>query len=335
MTINFSKGIVLLPTAGLGNRFRIMACAYALSKFIDRPLYIQWSPANDCTINLYKLCTGSFQEVDRDFLNGKKYLFFGNVHTEQFIDNALADPKHSHQDYLVITGGHDFKPRDMPLDFFFKHKSRFYRELVLSKEVSQVLNRYRYRFPEEYIAIHYRDIIPKYDSADINNPKFNGKEYNPVNFTYNSPLESFETYINCIDPYVPIYVSSNTSRCITYLRKIYPNRNFFISGIDISNVSRESETDIINSFVEFILLSRAKLIIGTYFSSFSDEPSFFNLIPKVTPINSDLVNSKNTTTQAMIHNYHCYGFEQLKIKKYQIYGINLGLTISEYIIDNS
>jgi hypothetical protein len=335
MTVNFSKGIVLLPTAGLGNRFRIMACAYALSKFIEKPLYIQWTPANDCTINLSKLCSGPFQEVDRDFLTGKKYLFFGNVHTEQFIDNALADPKHSNQDYLVITGGHDFKPKEMPLDFFFKHKSKFYRELVLSKEVSQILNRYRYRFPKEYIAIHYRDIIPKYDSADINNPKFNGKEYNPVNFTYNSPLESFETYINCLDPYLPIYVSSNTSRCITYLRKIFPNRNFFISGVDISHVSRESETDIINSFVEFILLSRARLIIGTYFSSFSDEPSFFNLIPKITPINNDLVSSKNTTTQAMIHNYHCYGFEQLDINKKPIYGINLGLTISEYISHNS
>ena len=30
----------------------------------------------------------------------------------------------------------------------------------------------------------------------------------------------------------------------------------------------------INSIVEFIIMSRSKLIIGTYFSSFSDEATF-------------------------------------------------------------
>ena len=330
---NFSKGIILLPTAGLGNRFRIMACAYVLAKFYKRDLYIQWSPSNDCSIEITKLCTGPFTIVDSNFIKDKNYLFFGNVHSENFINECFTSDKYNNKDYLVITGGHDFKHRDIPYDFFYRYKSKFYRELIYSPIVTELLGRYKNRFPNEYIAIHYRDIIPKYDNADINNPKFNGKEYNPVNFTYNSPIESFEPYIEKIDPYIPIYVSSNTNRCINYLRKIFPNRNFFISGVDVTNVQRDNDNDLINSFVEMILLSRSKMIIGTYFSSFSDEASFFQLITKVTPINEQLLNSKDSLTQSMIMNYHCYGFENITYRKNTIYGLNLNCNYSlgEYI----
>ena len=55
----------------------------------------------------------------------------------------------------------------------------------------------------------------------------------------------------------------------------------------------------IQSIVEFRLMCDSKLIIGSYFSSFSDEASFFNIIPKIIPID---INKVKITP-----NYHCSG----------------------------
>ena len=47
-------------------------------------------------------------------------------------------------------------------------------------------------------------------------------------------------------------------------------------------------------------MSRSKLIIGTYFSSFSDEATFFNLIPKIIPYSVE--------DTILPPSYHCSGF---------------------------
>ena len=51
-------------------------------------------------------------------------------------------------------------------------------------------------------------------------------------------------------------------------------------------------------------MSRSSLIIGSYFSSFSDEASFFKMIPKITPLNNKLIKNLNET----ILSYHCLNY---------------------------
>ena len=44
------------------------------------------------------------------------------------------------------------------------------------------------------------------------------------------------------------------------------------------------------------------MIIGTFYSSFSDEVTFFNKICKIMPINKDLISDNK------LNCYHCHGF---------------------------
>ena len=60
----------------------------------------------------------------------------------------------------------------------------------------------------------------------------------------------------------------------------------------------------ISSIIDFNLLCRSSIIIGNYFSSFSDEASFFKLIPKITPLSDKLLENIQTT----VNNYHCLNY---------------------------
>ena len=316
---NFGKGIVIIPTEGLGNRFRIMACCYALAKYVGRPLFLVWEPEYNCNILISKLCTGDFTEISKDFIQGQKYLFFGHVHTQSFINQCFIDNKYQDIDYLIITGGHDFKLDDMPLETFLEYKSEFYKSLNLVPEIQTLFEKRRNQLTNEYISVHFRDIIGKYDDNDINNIHSNAI-FNPIHFTNNSPLTAFGDFLKDIPLDVPIYISSNTCLCYDTLKCLFPERMFYTSGIDLTNLKRDNEADIINSFVDFLIMSHSKLIIGTYYSSFSDEASFLNRILKITPINPNLLTNPQIENEIM--KYHCYGFSKVLRRGSYIYGLN-------------
>ena len=87
------------------------------------------------------------------------------------------------------------------------------------------------------------------------------------------------------------------------LKEKYPNREFkFI--MNLSNENRGTNNGMIKSIVDFLLLSYSDLIIGNYFSSFSDEASFYNLAPKITPLSSELLSNIKDT----VNNYHCINY---------------------------
>ena len=82
----------------------------------------------------------------------------------------------------------------------------------------------------------------------------------------------------------------------------FKNKHFI--SYEPENLDRNSKAGLIDSIVEFLLLSKTQLIIGSYYSSFSDEASFFNIIPKITPINNEL----RTNIKDTINNYHCINY---------------------------
>ena len=65
------------------------------------------------------------------------------------------------------------------------------------------------------------------------------------------------------------------------------------------NVSRNCPKGIIHAVANLLILSKCKFIIGTVFSSYSDEACFFNMIMKLC-----IGNEKITK-------YHCYGYNEL------------------------
>ena len=84
-------------------------------------------------------------------------------------------------------------------------------------------------------------------------------------------------------------------------------------------MDRSSSDDMIISIAEFIILSQSNLIIGSYNSSFSDEASFFNMSPKLMPIES----KKNIS-------YLCYG---LSVND-NIFSLNYNQAVISTILNN-
>ena len=56
------------------------------------------------------------------------------------------------------------------------------------------------------------------------------------------------------------------------------------------------------------------MIIGSYFSSFSDEASSFKLIPKITPLSKERIENIQDTVQQ----YHCLNYSYIDNIRKQI-----------------
>jgi hypothetical protein len=297
------KGLIVVLTQGFANRLKMLASTQIYSKYIlNLKLYICWNKAPECNIDYNRIFknnhTHLFQLIKYTDVTKLKYHFFGRVHTASIfdkIDKVIQNP--GIIEYIVLEGGHEFNHPKIGKRKFLYYKNIFYKSLNFSQnildKVEQNLN--NTILNNKYIAIHFRDFIKKYDGLD-------GGRSNKVHFNENSPYESFCYYINKLKIDIPIFILSNNPNIIKKFQKTFPDKKFY--STDINNFERDDINGIIGSILEFIIMSRSSLIIGSYFSSFSDEASFFKMIPKITPLNQKLIENLNET----ILSYHCLNY---------------------------
>ena len=207
---------------------------------------------------------------------------------------------------------------------------KFYQSIRWSHKINKRLVEVRKTLPKEYIGIHYREYKEAGDGADANNPNSSIKVFNPARFSDNSPLTSFAEmiqYSNCSFLFI-----SNNPQSLGDLKKLAPVQANYIKTVPKQSSDRTTTQGILDAVIDFILLSESKLIIGSFYSSFSDEASNFHLVPKICPLNKDLVEvvRKNGAS-----NYHCYNFNELNVMKESYFGLHLNLhTISKYMLGN-
>lgn len=316
---NFSKGIVVIPTQGLGNRLRILASTYILSKMINRPMHVIWQPADDCNIELSSLfnmndtyMNSLLNPMKITELEGKNYLFHGHIHMNTVINSIeFIEQKY---DYLVIIGGHEFNRNDITFEDLHYLKHQFYSRLTFSDTITTLLKNYDYIYNSDYIGIHFRDFIAKYDGTDLESCKNN--EINPIHFPINSPIVSYYKFLDKLKINIPVLVVSNNPDIVERLSEKYPNIMFLHKKTN--SLDRDKSAGMIDSIIDFILLSKSKFILGSFYSSFSDEASYINYIPKIIPVSDTIYNNPTK-----IPPYHCLGFESISFNKNKIYGLNL------------
>jgi len=272
--------LVSIPTQGLCNRLRAIASTHILASLLNTDYYVLWKPEECCNCELEDIFMSNFKTITLDVIKSKNYLFLPNTHTNE-IFHLMKD-----YDYVVIQGGHEFKHPSMDVTTFIDLKHTFYSNLQFTYEILTLSNCIS---TKDCIGIHYRDFIPKYDSAD-------GR-----NFSELSSLEAFTTIIlDCLkkNPNTNLYLSSNTDKASYYFSQHIPQTSF-ITIQNENNGGRDSKNGIVNAVVDLLLLSKCRFIIGTNMSSFSDEACFFNKI------------SKLCVGDEKIGSYHCYGFEKV------------------------
>lgn len=294
-----TKGLIVITTQGFGNRLKILASSRILSDYLNIPLFVCWDDTADCNIKLDDIFDekNTIKQITLDEFKDTKYVFFGRVHTNSIFDNIMevVEDKDNEFDYLLIEGGHEFKYKDIQRLQFLQQKQAFYRSLKFNNNIIQRYNNFISEVGEKYITIHYRDINETFDSLDI-------KHNSVVNFVENSPINKFFEIIEKLKSNLPIVIVSNTKRFYTEYSKKYGEEGVFTTGIEICD--RSKSDNMISSLVDFNILANSSLIIGNYFSSFSDEASFFNLIPKITPLSNELIENIQTT----VNNYHCLNY---------------------------
>lgn len=294
-----TKGLIVITTQGFGNRLKILASSRILSDYLNIPLFVCWDDTADCNIKLDDIFDekNTINQITLDEFKDTKYVFFGRVHTNSIFDNIMevVEDKDNEFDYLLIEGGHEFKYKDIQRLQFLQQKQAFYRSLKFNNNIIQRYNNFISEVGEKYITIHYRDINETFDSLDI-------KHNSVVNFVENSPINKFFEVVEKLKSNLPIVIVSNTKRFYTEYSKKYGEEGVFTTGIEICD--RSKSDNMISSLVDFNILANSSLIIGNYFSSFSDEASFFNLIPKITPLSNELIENIQTT----VNNYHCLNY---------------------------
>ena len=281
--------IIAVPNLGFANRLKFMASVDTLSrKLKSKRILVLWETGAECRIPheviFEKINNFEFIDVlpERD-----EYITFGHIHLEN-VSQKLKEEK-SDRTTLVVMGGHEYKhPSDSHLEHI-KQKCKFYNSIIWSDAVKQQLKTY---VETPTIGIHYRHSIKTHDEADIaSNPL--------INFAVNSPFSEFEKFIKKCKH--KCFFISNSQ-----YHKNYINENFSkkvkVINLDENN-DRASEDSMFLSIIEFILLTKSDMIVGSYYSSFSDEASYFNIIPKIMPMNP-FVFEKKETIDNFTERYH-------------------------------
>ena len=304
LDIMITKGVVIIPTHGFGNRLKIIASAHIFCKQYKLPLLICWQQTPDCNIKLSDVLTNqnSIEEISFDDLQKSKYCYFGQVHTNTLfekIDDVIDDMSDTY-DYLLLEGGHEFKSTKLSRLHFLQEKREFYNNLLFTDDIMNKVRQFKKQCNLEkkarYISIHYRDIDPSVNQSDNQSDSI-------LNFVKNSPIDSFFKTVDKFKVSRPIVIVSNTDKFYKHFKDKY-SKQFEIYSRNIVQNDRDSKEDMIDSIVDFIILSQSELVVGSYFSAFSDESTFVNMIPKITPLSPELEHNIVNT----VNSYHCLNY---------------------------
>ena len=293
-----TKGIIIIPTQGFANRLRMIASSYILSKFIEIPLYVCWISSRECNVEYDDIFhDDDLNIIDFNECQKSNYLYLGRQHTQNIINNII-DTQYSKEmtyDYFILEGGHEFKPPALSLQSFVYQKHMFYNSLQFSSIIRDKVCSFSALYDlNRTIGIHYRDIINKYDNNDIENSDL-------INFTKNSPIEKFESIITNLkntSNYDNLLVVSNNPEIYHKFKNNIKSKSFIKTNTDLYD--RNNKNAIIECVTDFLILSKTRMIIGTFYSSFSDEASFVNFIPKITPLSDSIGNTQL--------DYHCLNY---------------------------
>lgn len=307
------ESIIVIPICGFANRLKYLASVDMISKKMKcKDVKVLWNTTSECNIAADII----FKKIGNMELINKlpprdELLYYGHIHLHDIMTRLKHET--NMKSTLVLEGGHEHK-YDMTDIEFMKQKSKFYNSILWSDSVLNQVEKYGNLPP---IGIHYRHPVKETDEADINT--------NPlINFAINSPFSEFEKLIKKCKS--KCFFISNSLYHKSYINENYNKK---VSVINLAeNNDRSNDFSMMNSVIEFILLSRCDMIIGTYFSSFSDEAVYFKFISKVLPMNELIIGKKDLCVQ-FIDKYHSVS-KPVNIDNFMIINPDLKELISHF-----
>jgi len=306
--------IIVIPICGFANRLKFLASVDSLARKLKcKHVKVLWKATTECNISAATVFKSlSTMKFIDELPPREELLYYGHIQ----LSDILVRLKHeaNARSTLVIEGGHEHKHEAITDTQFIKQKMAFFKSIVWSDFMASRLNKFEDMPP---VGIHYRHPVKSTDEADINaNPL--------INFAVNSPFSEFEKIIKRCK--VNSFFISNS---LYHKKYINDNFNTKVRVINLAdNNDRSNDESMINSVVEFILLSRCDVIVGSYYSSFSDEASYFTLAPKVLPMNDQIFEKKEICEQ-FIDKYHSVS-KPMRFDDYLILNPNINTIINTF-----
>lgn len=305
--MKISKGIIIIPSMGFANRLRFIACAKLSLSFLSKNFFIDWQKCSGFNCNYNKI----FEKIkDISMINRKdyldsNYLFFGYVHLSKIIE-MINNDKDKEYEYLVVTGGHQIIPKSEQIFKWIKNKQNFYKSIYWNKDIENRIGIFTKKNNIDFkntIAIHIRYIQEDFDRKDIKHNSF-------LDFNLNSPIEKFIEYIKLVDSSKEIILFTNSNYVKYKIKQISSQVTCRIIIFSNNFYNRLSTNNILDSILEFNIMSRCKMIIGSYLSSFSDEASYINNIPKLIVLSDTIKNNKDKLKK-FSESYHSSNVEYI------------------------
>jgi hypothetical protein len=282
-----------------------MACAHALSQKIPCQLFIIWEPSSDCLVEwgdifdetIFPMPKITMQEIGEKYPQ-RKVFYNDRMHTDVFLQSQIQTPVYQG---IIISGGHDFKHPEMSEEDLIYLKHTYYQMLIryahmdLLKEINQIPFQV-----SSMIGVHIRIFVSKFDAAD------------QYDFENNTVLEVTSRSMNDAllrNPNASFFICCNDDRPVRVLEDLFgKDKIFTYEGSFSEHGNRDTKDGIKNAFINLALLSKTKIILGTYRSSFSDEACVMGMVTKVC-----------TTDKQHDEPYHCYGHSVKNNRNYILY----------------
>lgn len=297
-----TDAIVVVPTHGFANRLRMVASCVVLGQKLCIPVKICWIKNSDCNIGWKDIFKSTeWEEISLPTVTrSRSYHFYGDVHTQAIMGKILriASDTSVRTRYIVLKGGHEFLPGGYSAFEFLKCKHAFYKSLEFTDTLQKKFETKMAKVSKPYVAVHVRQTMNPDIADQIRSDN--------CKFEQNSSVESFKQLVKKLNAAMPIV-------CVTNKPQIDWSTSFGrpVYTVSDKHCNRFLESGMVASILDFMVLVHADVIIGSFYSSFSDEASFFRMVSKVIPLSQE--------KRAKHFDYHCFNFSTL----HGFYGLNL------------
>lgn len=253
--------IIIQPIGGLCNRIRAINSAYMLAKERGDTLTVIWfnNPELNCPFEKLFLPNDNINVINiHSKWNLKKlwyqfrFTFISNEDIKTHKGNGLLDETYR---------------KALPKNIYIATEEHFYpcheyHLFVPTKALQSRINKLCSNFGSHPVGVHIR--------RTDNKPATTGSSTNAFVQAMKKELRTY--------PDTMFYLATDDLSEEEQLREIFPGR---IISNETRDLSRNSNTGIQDALLDLWCLSNTSLIIGSYFSSFTDIAADLRGIPKV------------------------------------------------------
>lgn len=253
--------IIIQPIGGLCNRMRAINSAYMLAKERGDSLTVIWfnNPELNCPFHELFLPNANLKVVDIYSKWNLKKLWYQLCFS--FVSNEAIK---THKGDGLLDEAYR---KGLPKNIYIATEEHFYPcheyDLFIPTKVLQAqINKLTHAFGSHPVGVHIR--------RTDNKPAIDKSSTNAFVQAMKKELEAF--------PDTMFYLATDDLSEEEQLREIFPDR---IISNENRDLSRNSVSGIKDALVDLWCLSNTAMIIGSYFSSFTDIAADLKGIPKI------------------------------------------------------